>query len=144
MGKVTKEMTKQLASATEYREFYQSNKNNFIDITLSEYLLQLMTEKKLTTAQVVKSTGMGDYLYKIISGKKKNPSRDILIRLAFGMNLCMEEIATIMRITHFHELDPRDKRDAAILFGLNNGYDLQRVNEMLYELQLKTLEKLGG
>lgn len=140
MKKVTKEMTKQLVSAVEYEEFYESNKENFIDITLSEYLLKLITEKNLTAAQIAKSTGIGDYVYKLISGKKEHPSRDILIRLAFGMQLGVEEVSTIMRITHFHELDPRDKRDAAILFCMNKHYDLQRTNEMLYQLELKTLE----
>lgn len=141
MKKVTKEMTKQLASAMEYEEFYQSNKHNFNDMTLSEYLLALMEEKNLTTAQVVKNIGMGDYVYKLVSGRKDHPSRDILIRLAFGMDMNQEEIAKLMRITHFHELDPRDKRDAAILFALQKSFDLDRTNEMLYNLQLKTLDK---
>ena len=141
MKKVTKEMTKQLASAMEYEEFYQSNKHNFNDMTLSEYLLALMEEKNLTTAQVVKTIGMGDYVYKLVSGRTAHPSRDILIRLAFGMDMNQEEIAKLMRITHFHELDPRDKRDAAILFALQKSFDLDRTNEMLYNLQLKTLDK---
>lgn len=141
MKKVTKEMTKKLVSAVEYEEFYESNKESFIDITLSEYLLKLMAEKNLTVAQIVKSTGMGDYVYKLINGKKEHPSRDILIRLAFGMKLGVDEVSAMMRITHFHELDSRDKRDAVILFCMNKQYDLQRTNEMLYELQLKTLEK---
>lgn len=139
MKKVTKELTKQLVSAEEYEEFYASNKDSFIDITLSDYLLKLMTEKNLTATQIVKSTGIGDYVYKLINGKKENPSRDILIRLAFGMGLGADEVSTMMRITHFHELDPRNKRDAAILFCMNKHFDLQRTNEMLYELQLKTL-----
>lgn len=141
MEKVTKEMTKKLVSAEEYEEFYEINRENFIDITLAEFLLECMIKKNLTVAQIAKATGTGDYLYKLINGKKKNPSRDILIRLAFGMNMTPEEIATLMRITHFHELDSRNKRDAAILFCLSKEYDLQRTNEMLCELQLRTLEK---
>lgn len=141
MKKVTKEMAERLITAKEYEAFYQSNKEHFIDTTLSEYLLQLMEEKDLKAAQIVKSSGLGDYVYKLISGKKEHPSRDILLCLAFGMRLNEEEIAILMRITHFHELDTRDKRDAAILFALNKSFDLQRTNELLYELNLKTLHK---
>lgn len=139
MIKVTKEMKKRLVSATEYEAFYQSNKENFINMTLSGYLSQLMKQKNLKAAQIVKSSGLGDYVYKLISGKKEHPSRDVLLCLAFGMKLSENEIAILMRITHFHELDARDKRDAAILFALNKSFDLQRTNEFLYELGLKTL-----
>lgn len=141
MSKETKEMMKRLVSTIEYEEFYETNRGKFIDISLSEYLLEVMAEKDLTAAQIAKSTGTGDYLYKLLNGKKKNPSRDVLIRLAFGMKMNAEEISNMMRITHFHELDSRNKRDAAILFCINKSYDLQRTNEMLYELQLQTLEK---
>ena len=141
MSKETKEMMKRLVSTVEYEEFYETNRGKFIDISLSEYLLEVMAEKDLTAAQIAKSTGTGDYLYKLLNGKKKNPSRDVLIRLAFGMNMNAEEISNMMRITQFHELDSRNKRDAAILFCINKSYDLQRTNEMLYELQLQTLEK---
>ncbi|MFG6329928.1 MAG: hypothetical protein K1W06_10760, partial [Lachnospiraceae bacterium] len=79
--------------------------------------------------------------YKLINGKKKNPSRDVLIRIAIGMKLEEDEISKLMRINHFHELDSRDKRDAVIIFSLNKAFDLPKVNEMLYELQLKILGK---
>lgn len=134
-------MTEQLVSVSEYEEFYQENRNNFIEYSLSEYLMQLMEEKNMTAAQIAKSSGMGDYIYKLISGKKKNPSRDVLIRIAIGMQLEDNEIATLMRITRFRDLDARDKRDAAIIFAIHNSFDLARVNEMLYGLQLETLDR---
>lgn len=141
MAELTKEMTEQLVSVSEYEEFYQENRNNFIEYSLSEYLMQLMEEKNMTAAQIAKSSGMGDYIYKLISGKKKNPSRDVLIRIAIGMQLEDNEIATLMRITRFRDLDARDKRDAAIIFAIHNSFDLARVNEMLYGLQLETLDR---
>lgn len=141
MGGVTKEMTEKLLSASEYEEFYQKNKNNFIELSLSEYLIKLMEEKNMTAAQIAKSSDMGDYIYKLISGKKKKPSRDVLIRIAIGMQLEEHEIAKLMRINHFRALDARDKRDAAILFSLHKSYDLSRVNELLYGLQLETLDR---
>lgn len=107
---------------------------------MAEYLTKLMKEKQLTTVQIAKTTGIGDYLYKLVNGAKKNPSRDILIRLAIGMELELEEISFMMWITHFHDLDSRDKRDAAILFCLDKGFDLQHTDDMLYELSLRTLQ----
>ncbi len=141
MAGTTKEMKEKLVSVSEYKEFYQNNQNNFIEISLSDYLIQLMEKRNMTIAQIAKSSEIGDYMYKLINGKKKNPSRDVLIRIAIGMKLEEDEISKLMRINHFHELDSRDKRDAVIIFSLNKAFDLPKVNEMLYELQLKILGK---
>ena len=137
-GGITKEMTEKLISASEYKEFYQ---NNFIELSLSEYLIQLMEKRNMTIAQIARLSDTGDYIYKLIRGKKKNPSRDVLIRISIGMSLEEDEINKLMRINHFHELDARDKRDAVIIFSLNKSFNLPKVNEMLYELNLKTLDK---
>ena len=141
MAGTTKEMKEKLVSVSEYKEFYQNNQNNFIEISLSDYLIQLMEKRNMTIAQIAKSSEIGDYMYKLINGKKKNPSRDVLIRIAIGMKLEEDEISKLMRINHFHELVSRDKRDAVIIFSLNKAFDLPKVNEMLYELQLKILGK---
>ena len=73
-----------------------------------------------------------------ISGKK-HPSRDILLKLAFGFPLTVNETNHLLYYGNVGSLYPRFKRDAYIMFALHQKYTVIQTNEYLYAHNERTL-----
>ena len=95
--KDTNQLENELSSAKDLEEFFDDNKENFLKISLAEYLEQLLTEKNLTKADVVKKSSLNPtYAYHIFAGRKQNPSRIKIICLAFAMELTPKETQRLL------------------------------------------------
>ena len=88
---------------------------------------------------VVKSGLTGTYPYQIFDGKKA-AGRDKLIQLAFGFPLNLEETQRLLKYGGHNELYVKVKRDAYVMFALEKGYDIQKLNELLFDCGEKTFE----
>ncbi len=138
MKTITEELLQDLKNASDIEAFFKTHENKLITQTFSEYLNDMAKIKNLYISDIVKESGVGEYVYKIFSGERK-PSRDILISIAFGMNLSLEETQLLLRISKFAVLDARDKRDSIIIFGITHKMNVYQTDDMLEEKQLVTL-----
>lgn len=134
----TTELLNRLKKADDFAKFIEDNKNEFSELSCTELLNELLSDKKTSLAKVAKASGQGDYVYKVFQGKRK-PSRDIVIAISVGMELSIDETQFLLRISKLAALDPRDKRDSAILYGLKEQLDINRINDLLFELNEATL-----
>lgn len=120
-------------------DFLRKNEDNLIDQTLSEHLMMLLKQKGLKRSKVVVSSGLEkSYVFQIFKGQK-NPSRDKLIAIAFGMQLNEEETQRLLKIAGHSELYPRIKRDAIILYAIQRSINIWRTDRKLDEYNLPTL-----
>ena len=95
----TAAMNDELKRITDIRDFLKRNKKNMIDGNLSDHLNQILAEKDITVADVVRGSYLDrGYVYQIFSGKK-TPSRDKLIAIAFGMRLSSDETQKMLKIS---------------------------------------------
>ena len=78
------------------------------------------------------------YLHQLFSGRR-NPSRDKLICLSFGLGLQLEDAQELLRRSGYAELYAKDKRDAIMTFGLTHGKSLNEVNDDLFDNNVETL-----
>ena len=131
--KTTEELNHEISAATDVDDYLERNRNDLLTGTLSEHLRGLLDRKGLSRADVARGSQLDrTYLYQIFSGKK-NPSRDKLIAIAFGLTLTAEETQQMLKISGCKELYARNERDALILFALHHGDTLLQANESLYE-----------
>ena len=127
----TAAMNDELKRITDIRDFLKRNKKNMIDGNLSDHLNQILAEKDITVADVVRGSYLDrGYVYQIFSGKK-TPSRDKLIAIAFGMRLSSDEAQKMLKISGNRELYARDARDAIILFCLQRKMLIHDANNLL-------------
>lgn len=138
MASITEELLKELKNASDVQEFFTLHENDFITKSLDVYLNELMAAKAISIAEVVKASGAGEYVYKIFKGERK-PSRDILISVAFGMKLSLEEAQLLLRIAKAAILDPRDKRDSVIIHSLIHNMTVFETDDILDENNFTTL-----
>lgn len=136
---LTDELLAELMDAPDVRSFVAGNRLS--ERTLPEYLSQLLKEKGLIRAEVVRAAGINDtFGYQIFMGQR-NPSRDYLLALCFAMRLTLKEADRIMQAAGVNELYCKNRRDAIIIFCLTRGLTLQEADEELYRLGETTISR---
>lgn len=138
MQSITDELLNELKNAPDIEEFFKTHEDKFITQTHHTYLNELVALKNLKISTIANNSGTGEYAYKIFKGERK-PSRDIMISIAFGMELSLEETQLLLRISKFAVLDSRDKRDSIIIYGLTHNLSVHQTDDMLYNKKMLTL-----
>lgn len=132
--KSTEKLINEIKTAYNITQFISDNEGDIYDPQLCGYIREIMKEKKLNRAQIMRDGLLNqNYAYQILSGKK-NPSRDKVIQLCFGMRLNLDEAQRLMKLADVGALYPRNKRDAVVMYGLENKMTLMRVNFILDEI----------
>lgn len=137
--KTTDELNHEIKAVSDIEDFLKKNKKNMLAHSLPEYLNTLLKQKKISRADVVRSSLLDRaYVYQIFSGEK-TPSRDKLIAIAFGLCLSDDETQKMLKLSGNRELYARDERDALILFALQRKKDIFEINEILTDHNLTIL-----
>ena len=119
----------------------KTNEDELISKRISDFLNELIEKKGLNKARVIdKSNIQKTYAYEVINGRKGNPSRDIMLRLAFAMGLDLEETQTLLKHSRMPQLYARNSRDSIIIYAINNKKSLIDCNVLLDEMKEKPLE----
>ena len=141
MQKSTDELLKILKQKKTYSEFLNQEFSELFFSSASEYLEILLKEKGIRKSEAINKSNIDkNYAYQIFNGIKKNPSRNKIIMLAFGMSLTIEETQKLLKICSLSELYVRNPRDTIILFCLNSKKSIIEANEILSEFNLEILE----
>lgn len=132
LSKTTDELNHEIKAATDIEDYLERNKENMLSGNLSEYLNALLSKKRVSRADVVRNSLLDRaYVYQIFSGERI-PSRNILIALAFGLQLSDTETQKMLKLSGNRELYARDERDALILFSLQRKKTIFEINELLF------------
>ena len=141
MRKNTTRLLNELKNAKSFVGFVDKNTDAFSDVSISDYLQRLCFERNVELAQVIRRSGIDrTYGYQLFNGRR-TPSRDKLIQLGFGFPLMFSELQMLLRMAGKSQLYPRIRRDAAIIYGLNNNYTVTQMQELLEEQELPLLDK---
>lgn len=101
--------------------------------TLVEYLVKQMKSKQLKKSEVIQNAQIDRvYGYQILQGKR-TPSRDVLLCLCIATKLTLYEIQQALAICRHGRLYPKNKRDAVLIYGINQNYSVMQVNDLLFE-----------
>jgi transcriptional regulator with XRE-family HTH domain len=136
--KPTDELLDDLLSSPSLDAFVQANE--LPSCTLAEYLQQMLAQKGLSQPTVVRMANLSDaYGYQIFAGIRQHPSRDKVLQIAFAMGLTPREANRALEYAGASSLYPKVRRDAIILYCLDRGTSLQKVDEELYRLGERTI-----
>ena len=137
--KDTNNLRQELMETPSLDHFLSENQDSFIRDSVCELLDQLYQKRRISKAALAKQSGMSEvYLHQVFSGRR-NPSRNRLLCLCFGLNASLEETQELLKQCGFAQLYPKDRRDAIILYGILNGMDLFAVNDKLFAENEETL-----
>ena len=79
------------------------------------------------------------YGYQLFNGTRK-PTQDFLLRLALLLKLREEEAQRLLKVAQRQPLYARNRRDAAVLYGLTHGLTADETQELLNGLGEEGLE----
>ena len=134
---LTDELLQELLDAPDPRAF--AERHRIGRRSLPDYLQQLLDEKGLERAEVVRRAGLNDtFGYQIFMGQR-GASRNKVLQLAFALGLTLKEADRLLQAAGASGLYCKDRRDAIIIFCLDHGYSLQKTDEELYRFGEDTI-----
>ncbi|MBO4352380.1 MAG: XRE family transcriptional regulator [Eggerthellaceae bacterium] len=134
---LTDELLAELLNSDDPRKFV--SKNRITERNLPDYLQQLLEEKGLERASVVRDAGLNPtYGYEIFMGRK-HASRNYLLQIAFALDATLQETNRILQAAGHNELYCKNRRDAIIIFCIDHGYPLMRTEDELYRFGEETI-----
>ncbi len=139
--KPTGELLQILKKSNSVKQYMAENQDEFMHIDIAEYLEKIIQEKHLKRADIVRDSGLDrSYVYHILNGERKNPSRSKLLAICVAMKMDIKETQYFLRAAQVPVLYPRNQRDCIILYGLEQGASVMEINETLYTMQFELLE----
>ncbi|MBE8950518.1 MAG: helix-turn-helix transcriptional regulator [Quinella sp. 3Q1] len=133
-GKSTDELFTELKTEKNLDGWRSLNQKEFVE-PLNEYLEKLLAEKNLSKQEVIERSGLNrEYAYHILSGKRKNPSRQKVLALAIAIGLNLEETQYLLRYARHGALYPRNDWDAVIISAIEQKLSVMQTNELLHNL----------
>jgi DNA-binding phage protein len=138
-GYSTEELMKLIQSSRSLDNFLEDAGENLTHIRTSDYLNQLLEELRLTKQAVIESANLERSTGYLIFSGQRNPKRDSLLRIAIAMQLTLTQTQRLLKIAQRGELYPKNRRDAAIIYGIHHRLDLIELEILLDEIDEKLL-----
>lgn len=80
------------------------------------------------------------YVYDILNGTKRNPSRDVVLLLCIAVHADRKQTRRLLEKYGHRDLYAKDTRDIIIATYINNKeYDIDRINDELFQYHLSPL-----
>lgn len=103
-------------------------------ITFTRYLKELMKTYQISGTGLMRNSLLSkSYTYQVLDGSRQ-PERNVVLRLAFSLGCSLKEVQHLLALSDNGILYPKIRRDAAIVFGIRQGYSLAEENEFLEKI----------
>lgn len=113
--------------------------DNLDNLTFQEYLKQILDIQHFTKAQVLSKTSIQrNYGYQIFDGSKV-PNKDKVIQIALALHLDLHITNNLLSLSDNGMLYPKIKRDALIIYCIENTKSVYECNELLMEYHMNIL-----
>lgn len=137
--KNTDDLRQELMHSPNLDEFLSDNRENFSNESVSEVLNRILQSKNISKSVLAKQSGISEvYLHQIFAGKR-NPSRNRLLCLCYGLGASIGETQELLKLCGVAQLYSASRRDAIIIYGLAHGINLFEINDKLFAEDEETL-----
>lgn len=135
--RITEELLAELLASPSIEGFLGENAIN--EVTLSEYLQQLLDKKGLKRAEVIRKANLNaTFGYQVFTGAR-GAGRDTILQLVFAMELTLREANRLLQAGGVNGLYCKNRRDGIIIFCIEHSYSLQETDEELYRFGEETI-----
>ena len=139
---LTEELLQRLLATSSPEAYLETGVTD--DRSLADYLFDLLDQKGLTRAEVVRASAVNStFAYQVFNGTRKI-GRDNAIKLALGMRCTLRETQRLLRHAGHSELWCKNRRDAVIIYCIERGLDRAETDDELYRLGEPTLVAQEG
>lgn len=129
----TRELWARLFKSPSVEKYLEMNEESCDMPSFSEYISSLCISKQQKPESVIRRGNIeSSFGHRLFSGAR-NPSRDTVLQVAFGLELDTDETQQLLKIAHAAALHPRVKRDAVIAYCLHNHKSFVDAQQILYD-----------
>lgn len=141
MEKTTGELLLNLKRSKDIEQYFMANGEELLQEGLGDYLYQLLEKIEVSATQAAQRSLLSkSQVYNILNNQTK-PSRAFVIQLSFGIQATLEQTQQMLRLSGNQRLYPRVKRDAILIFALDNKLSLEDAHELLVKRGVEGLIK---
>ena len=134
---MTEDLLNELLDSLDPAAF--ASKHKLACRSLPDYLQQLLDERGLRRPEVVRQAGINPtFGYQIFVGQR-NPSRNKLLQLAFGMQLGIHDASELLERGGVCRLRPDCRRDLIVAYALYHGLGVEQCDDLLWERGERTI-----
>lgn len=138
----TDELLKILKEKHSIDSFLNENADEILCNDLRSEMEDMLVKYHMSKQDVILSSQIErSYLYRLLSGERANPSRDVLLEFGLALKAELDDVQKLLRIARLPMLYPRVKRDALIIHALNKKCGVTICNELLYDHNEKILSE---
>lgn len=114
--------------------------DEFLDDDIRNFFDELLNKTGQKKSDIIrKATLSRVYGYQLMEGRRRG-KRDYYLLIALAMSLDLKTTQRMLSVTQCGALHPLIKRDAAIIFAINHGYDILKTFEFMHSLGLPPLD----
>ena len=112
----------------------------FLDDDIHAFFDELLAASGQRRSDVIRRANISrSYGYQIMEGRRLG-KRDYYLAIALALSLDLSAAQRMLAVTRCGGLHPLIKRDAAIIFAINHGYNLEKTYDFMCELGLPPLD----
>ena len=109
------------------------------DPTCAQILQELLEQAGVSASEWIAAANISkSYAYQVLRGERI-PGRDILLRTALSLSLSVKETQRLLTVSGCGGLYPKIRRDAAVIFALNQHMTLLETEDLLASLPERSL-----
>lgn len=107
--------------------------------TCARLLREILEKAKMSVSEWIAGANISkSYGYQILRGER-TPGRDILLRTALVVQLSLKDTQRLLAVGGCGALYPKVRRDAAVIFALNQKMTLLETEELISSLPERSL-----
>ena len=112
----------------------------FLDEDIRKFFDELLRETGQKKGDVIREANLSrTYGYQLMEGRRRG-KRDYYLLIALAMGLDLKTTQRMLSVTQCGPLHPLIKRDAAVIFAINHGYDILQTWSFMTSLGLSPLD----
>ena len=133
MNKVTGNLLAELNASDDLTRYLSDNREEIISGEICDLIEKIRQANKISKAELARKAGISEfYLYQLLKGSRK-PSRDTLLAICLGLGCTEKQTEDLLKYGGYSQLYVRIRHDAIVLYGIIHGWDVLKVNDMLFE-----------
>ena len=119
---------------------FPENGAEFLDDDIRAFFDGLIERSGYRRSEIIRKANIaGSYGYQIMEGRRLG-KRDYYLSVALALSLDLQTTQRMLAVTRSGALHPLIKRDAAVMFAINHGYDAEKTYDFMVELELPPLD----
>ena len=141
--RITRELEEYLTQADTVEEFLDVHKGNMVCEKPGRYLNSLIDRTNVNKGTLLKKINLSKSFFYEVLGGKKLPGRNNFIQFMIALDQPFSECQAALKACGYNPLYARNRRDAIIIYCIENQKCLAEVNILLESQNMTILYQLN-